>query len=380
VNTVFFDALVLREPYTGVAQAVHNLIAAVAVADPSRNYRALIPRTLRARFPASDNLKITRSWLVGGQSPSVRVFYEQFLLPFRISSHEARFAHFPAYVAPRMTYIPFVLTIHDLIAFTHPLFCKGSTVKHFATIMPRNVEKASRICVPSEFVKRELLKQFSNCSPGKVSVVPFAPATKPSGVTRKEARRVLAEKYGLDKPYFLFVGNLEIKKNLPTLLRAFFAARMRCKFPHMLVLAGRPGFSYSVVRSAYEGLAMEEMLFQPGFVPQEDLPLFYRGATALCFPSLVEGFGLPVLEALQEGTPCLLSDIPPFRELAGDCATYVPMADLVAWREAIERIVDEKLPKPGVEDARVRRASGFTWERTARATMSVYKSLEEELL
>ncbi len=379
MKRVFVDALVLREPFTGVANALVRTVQAVADLDGARSYHVLVPRSLRSPFRPAPNLSVSRSLLVGGGSPGWRVFYEQFLLPFSVARFRADYAHFPAYVAPRLLFLPFVLTVHDVIPFTHPAFCRKSTVRHFKFAVPRSVEKAVRVIVPSEFVRSALLEVFPSCPPEKVKVAPLAPAHPPSRLSASKARALLKERYGIDFPFFLFVGNIEPKKNLLTLLKAFFAARMRSGFPHKLLIVGSEGWLTEPFHRTLLTHDMGDMVETPGYLPAEDLPAFYRAAAAFCFPSLVEGFGLPVLEAMQEGTPCLLSDIPVFRETAGRDAVFLPPVDLAAWREAIERAAAGEYDSAPLRDARKARAARFTWERTARLVTEAYSDLEDEI-
>ena len=376
---VAFNALILRKPFSGVTYSVLRLLQALVKLDKERNYRVLIPRAVRGDLPKQDNIKTFSPWFVSGHSPKSRVFYEQAVLPFSIAGLSANYAHFPAYVAPRLLFIPFIVTIHDLISLTHPALCKSSTVMHFKFALKRAIEKAARIVVPSNTVKKELLRLFSACPSEKVSVTPFAAVHPPARLSRKAAKRLLNERYDINFPFFLFVGNIEPKKNLPTLLKSFFAAKMKRNFRHKLVIIGRKGWKYDKEDLLYKTLAMDEMVHELGYVDEENLPLFYRAATALCFPSLVEGFGLPVIEAMQEGCPCLLSDIPVFREIASDCAEFLPLVDIEKWRLAIEDAALGAFAGKTLEERRMQMASTYSWERTAKLTMDVYTSLEREL-
>lgn len=376
MTRVFINALILREPFAGVSYSIYRTISAIVALDDERWYSILVPRSLKRKFPKKTNVSISRSLFVGGTRPLARVFYEQAMLPFSISKHVASFAHFPAYVAPRMLFVPFVVNIHDVIPFTHPAFVKNSTVRHFKFALPRTVDRAAQIIVPSHFVKNQLLNIFRDCDPAKLSVVPFAPAHAPSELSKADARRIIREKYFIDKPFFLFTGVVEPKKNLPTLFKAFFAARAKNGFPHVLVVLGSRGWMADKTLFVSDTLRMDEILEMPGYVPEADMPAFFRAATAFCFSSFVEGFGLPILEAMQEGCPCLLSDIPVFREVAGTNAEFLPMIDIQAWRIAIENAVEGKYGSDKQEKARKAHAAKYSWERTAKETLDVYKYFE----
>jgi glycosyltransferase involved in cell wall biosynthesis len=308
----------------------------------------------------------------------MRIMYEQLVLPFTVHKLGADLLHFPAWVAPRMIRVPYVVTVHDVIPLLLPMFCRNGTVRHFKNMLPRSVAGAAAIIVPSEQVKRELLSVFSDVEQDSVSVVPFAPVHAPFQGSRDAARRRLSEKYGISDPFLLCVGNIEPRKNLGHLLKAFFAARMKEKFSHRLVIVGRKAWRADLVNRLVESHGMSDMVTIAGYVPEADMGAFYTSASAFCFPSIAEGFGIPLLEALAAGCPCLVSDIPVFHELAGDQATFLPMADLLPWRVAIEQVASAK-PDPSAERSRKVRAAQFNWRNTARGVMSVYDRVEKEL-
>ncbi|MDZ7816270.1 MAG: glycosyltransferase family 1 protein [Planctomycetota bacterium] len=376
--TVAVNALILREPFAGVAYAIYRSMCAVAKYQHERDFVFFVPRSFNRVFPDTGNVTRKRSLFVGGKSASSRVIYEQLIMPFSFPRLNADYAHFPAWVAPKMFYLPFVVTIHDLIPFYYPAFCKKSTVRHFKSAVPHTVERADRIVVPTQYVRNTLLEKFDTVDEDVVSVVPFAPAHDPCPISRAAAKRLLAEKYGIKGDFLLYVGNIEPKKNLPLLLKAFFAARIRRSFPLKLVIVGRKAWKTGEFDRAVLGHDMEDMLIMPGYVPEGDVSCFYKAAKAFCFPSVVEGFGLPVIEALQEGCPCLLSDIPVLHETAGSAATYLPLTDLSAWREAIEKVADTKTTVQE-RDILQKQAARFSWKRTAQELGNVYSSLEEQI-
>jgi glycosyltransferase involved in cell wall biosynthesis len=374
---VSFDCLILREPYTGVGYSILRMVESLAEGDEARQYSALVPRSFSRKLP--QNVDVRRSWLVGGSSATSRVFYEQLVLPFTAYRHRADYFHFPAWVAPKMLRIPYVLTVHDVIPFLYPAFCRNATVKHFKSLVPRSVQNAMAVIVPSESVKRDFGEVFRNCPMDKVHVVPFAPVHPSCQQRGHEAKKLLEKAYSIDAPYFLAVGNIEPRKNLPTLLKAFFAAKVRRNFPHKLVLVGPSPKGFPKLDRIIEGHGMGEMVISLDYVPEEHIAHLYSCCTAFCFPSLTEGFGLPLLEALQEGCRCLVSDIPAFHELAGKDAQYLPVTDLAAWREAIEVAADKGSGDAVARKIRQDRAASFTWKRTAEGIRAVYRKVEEEL-
>ncbi len=181
----------------------------------------------------------------------------------------------------------------------------------------------------------------------------------------------------LPKEYVLFVGNLEPKKNLPLLIQAFYAAKMNRKLPHKLVLAGQRGWSMGPLeRLIREHRAADFTLFT-GYVPQAALPALYSLADVFVMPSLVEGFGMPVLEAMACGCPVVVSSDPALQEVGGAAAHVTPyLADkpLQPLREALEEMLLDRSGKRSEMVARgIERARLFTWKRTAELTHATYE-------
>jgi glycosyltransferase involved in cell wall biosynthesis len=162
-----------------------------------------------------------------------------------------------------------------------------------------------------------------------------------------------------DRPYILSVGALQPRKNLLTLIRAY----RQLKLPVELVIAGQRGWMWEEIeREAGNGVVLL------GYVPDAELPALYRGAAVVAMPSLYEGFGLPLLEAMACGAPVVASNASCFPEVVGDAATLVDPHDVPAWAAALQRVIESPPPR----EVSVRRAAAFTWERTARETLAVY--------
>jgi glycosyltransferase involved in cell wall biosynthesis len=229
------------------------------------------------------------------------------------------------------------------------------------------------VIVPSEFVKRELLERL-RIPPEKVRVAPlgvgaeFEPASA-------DAVQAICRRYGIAQPYLLCVGNLEPKKNLAATVRAFGLAKQTGGLPHQLVLAG--GKSWGSVDIEREAAALPaDTLRRIGYVAPEDLPALYSGAEALLFWSLVEGFGLPALEAMACGTPVVCSDRGALPEVVREAALVVPVGEAEALAAAIRRVTaDGALRTQLVADGR-RRAAEFTWRGHADAVLAAYAELD----
>jgi len=191
---------------------------------------------------------------------------------------------------------------------------------------------------------------------------------RPQSSERVEAVR---EKYGIDKPYILFAGTIEPRKNLVTLLRAF--APLTKDFPHLLVLAGARGWFSEPVFAEVERLGLKERVAFTEYVPEEDLPALMSGADVFVYPSLGEGFGLPPLEAMACGTPVICSNAPALPEVVGEDAITVLPTEVEAWTEAMRQVLSDADMRAKLREKGLKRAQKFSWERTAQLTLKAFE-------
>lgn len=216
----------------------------------------------------------------------------------------------------------------------------------------------------SEFTKKEMVALW-HIAPEKVHVVPCACSPVLTREASRERLDRLREKYDLPEQFVLFVGNSNPRKNLTRLLRAFDALKECRKVPHQLVVAGEQGWKFDKEK-ALRNLKHREAIRFIGFVPDEDMPALYSAAGAFAFPTLYEGFGIPVLEAQSCGVPVLTSECTSLPEVGGEGALYVDPYDEKAiaeglWKLLTDRELAETLVRSGYENVK-----RFSWERSAR--------------
>ena len=363
---VAINALLLSGRYSGVEKAILELLRHIGE-DTEDEMVALVGSDFDASVLEGCRIAVERL-PVSTRSRLARIAYEQALLRRRLDGFDV--FHAPGYVAPPRLPIPMVLTVYDLIALRHPRLAARSNVMHYRLRLPRSARAAARIIVPTECVARDVTEQF-HIPGGRIRVVPLGVAERfrpPSA----EAVAALRGRHGLGGPFLLFVGNVEPKKNLPTLLRAVAALR-RDGRPHALVIAGVRGWKCREVYALPAELGIEDAVRFLGYVPEDDLPALYGAAEAFAFPSLVEGFGLPPLEAMACGTPVVASDADALVETAGDAALHVPARDAAALADALRRVLDDASLRERLVEAGLARAAEFTWTRTAEQTRAVYR-------
>jgi glycosyltransferase involved in cell wall biosynthesis len=270
----------------------------------------------------------------------------------------AELVHATGLLIPR-TGLPLVVTVHDVAAARHPdLHPPRHTEQQRAQL--KLLHRASAIVAVSQATADDLSQL--GVSPDRLVVAPLGATPLPHPDLSSIAQLP-------DRSYLLTVGETSPRKGYPLLLHAF----SRVRGDVALVIVGPPASDEQRLRSLIAELGISARVRRMGPVSDAALAGLYRGALALCFPSVAEGFGLPVLEAMAAGVPVLARDIPVARELAGDAALFIAGDDPRGWTDAIGRIVSEPALRSALADAGLERAAEFTWDRTAAATLSAYR-------
>lgn len=273
-----------------------------------------------------------------------------------------------------------VLTIHDLIPLLFPQSVRPRHRYYFRFAIGRLVQTADAIIVDAESTKRAILERFK-VSENKITVIylgvdraRFHPIDDEGVITR------VRERYGVgSEPFILFVGNIEPRKNLSVLIRAFaeIVKSSRIDTDIRLVIAGSKGPLAQEVLALPSRLGLTARVIFPGVIGDEDLPALYSGASLFVFPSLYEGFGFPVLEAMSCGTPVISSNTSSLPEVAGDAAVLVhpTISDL---RDAILKLLTQTTLRDELRQRGFDRVRQFSWDETARRTWLVYKKVCSE--
>jgi glycosyltransferase involved in cell wall biosynthesis len=268
-----------------------------------------------------------------------------------------------------------IVTVHDLAFLT----CPGSVPPGVAARLTRSarssVRRAVRVVADSEHTRRDVI-ELLGAPPSRVTTIHLAAGAAFRPPTDAEAdRRRLATRYGLRFPYVLYVGTTNPRKNLARLLPAFAAARRRARLPHSLVLVGDPGFAHASVLAQIDELGLAGAVVLPGYTDDADMPAIYGAADLLAFPSLYEGFGLPVLEAMSAGCPVLTSNVSSLPEIAGDAALLVDPTSVEEIDAGIERALTDAALRAGLVERGLRQAAKFSWARAAAEHLRLYREL-----
>ena len=298
-----------------------------------------------------------------------RLAWQQIGLPRRARAEGVDLLHVTGFDAPLIRPCPVVLTVHDLIGALFPALLPPVSRWYWGRWLPRTVRSADVVIADSEATRADLVR-LTGRPPESVEVILLGvdPCFRP--LTFKESEPTLA-RYGLNRPYLLFVGTREPRKGLDTLLEAY--GRLAVKHPHELVLVGAAGWGEPEGTPEARPAAWRDRVRVLDYVPNQDLPAVYSGAAALALPSRYEGFGLPVLEAMACGVPVVCSNAASLPEAAGGAALLVPPDDPQALAKALERVLTDPDLAGRLRQQGLDRAGRLTWEKTARQTLAVYE-------
>ncbi len=286
-----------------------------------------------------------------------RLVWVQASLPFRVLADRASLLFSPVPEVMLMPTVPQVVVVHDLIPMRFPDEFPRH-VQYFRYLLPVLLKRCRAIVADSEHTKRDLT-MFYGIEAGKIRVVPC-------GYDRSRYRPGIdVERVKAARSYLLYVGILLPHKNLRQLLKGF--AFVAPKLPHTLIIAGRkdPRY-YPALEAEVRLLGLEGRVSFLDYVPADELPALYAGADMLILPSLWEGFGLPVLEAMACGTPVVATDIGPVREVVGDAGFLIDPADPNEMADAVLRVVGDEALRTELIARGFQRAARFSWEATAR--------------
>ena len=271
------------------------------------------------------------------------------------------------YIRPPMSDVPIVTTVHD-ISFEHfPAMFTLMARARMRALIPWSARRSRAVLTGSAYSRMDLIERYG-LSEDRVWVTPYAADARFRLHSRAEIEAVL-ERLRLPHDYVLCVGNLQPRKNLPRLLDAY--AQLSNTRPP-LVVVGQRAWLHSDVFSSLRRLAMADQIHLTGYVAGTDLPALYSGALAFVYPSLFEGFGLPILEAMASGAPTVASNTSSIPEVAGNAAIQVDPTDVDAIAEALDRVISSESLRATMRKRGFRQAAQFSWDRCAEATLTAY--------
>lgn len=277
------------------------------------------------------------------------------------------------YVGPFWRPCPLVVSVHDVAFKRYADFFSPRDRLLFATLLPLTLRRANAVITISAHAQQEILKLFPYLE-GKVHVTQLAPSPLFRHVSDRKALDSVRARYGIHSDFVLAVGNLQPRKNLLRLVRAFASVRAEIG-PVQLVIVGKEQWKSSSLYETVRRLGLEREVIFPGYVPDENLVPLYSAARMLAYPSIYEGFGLPILEAMACGTPVVASNTSAMPEVAADAALLVDPYEQRQIARAIVELIKNRALALSLSERGLERARRFCWRKTAEKTLRVYENV-----
>lgn len=363
-----FDATPLQiARHSGVGNYASQLLTALIDRGDARQYALLANRALNGETPPGTLGQ------VGRRFPN-RSAWMQLALPRDLAALQPDVCHFTNSIAPLRAPCPIVITLHDMSLFVHSRLHPLKSQLVVRPLIPAMARRAAAIITVSHHAKRDIVTGL-RLPPEKVHVIYEAAAPQYRVIADAAELDRVRRRYELTRPFILYVGTIEPRKNLTRLVTAFAQAQRH--YPDLeLVLVGQLGWKYASLLKAIEDLDLGRAVRRLGYVPNADLPALYNLARALAFPSLYEGFGLPVVEAMACGTPVLTSNGSSLAEIAEGASWLIDPLEVEAIADGLLRLAADDELHARLRLAGLTRATKFSWERAARETVQVYDAVQ----
>ncbi|HSW98141.1 MAG TPA: glycosyltransferase family 1 protein [Candidatus Saccharimonadales bacterium] len=324
------------------------------------------------RQPGSDFPKESEKWHYRIVKPAK--LWTQFGLPFDLYTHSPRPSVFfsPTHYAPRFCPVPTVISIMDLSYIHYPQLFTAKDLYQLQNWTAYSVKNATKILTISEASKRDIIK-FYSVSQDKVAVTYLG--IKAISMTKTVDIDSLQEKYGISKDYILFVGTLQPRKNIVRLVEAYSKLLKDPKKIPQLLIVGKKGWLYEEILAAPKLYGVEEHVKFLEFVNDDQLHALYKHALFFILPSLYEGFGLPVLEAMSLGCPVITSNVSSLPEAGGDAAFYIDPMNIDEITHAMEKLLADKKLRDAMTEKGYQQVKKFSWEKTAKKTLEILQEV-----
>ena len=376
----------------GVGRFEVDLLKVMYEIDTVNSYRVYVPSAVRPDLPGQEDrwryrlCSFNRLWSQIALSTYLAIDRP---LP------DVFFA--PVHYAPRVCPAPLVVGIMDLSFLRFPKLFRKCDLYKLVNWTAYSVKKAKKIIAISQSTKDDIIKLYG-VEPSKVALV-HPGVSVMTMTTTAPASDEVKKKYGIEGDYLLYVGTLQPRKNLVRLIEAFKSIKCQARLPApersdggpvssvkyknkklQLVIVGKKGWMCEVIFEKVKELNLEKEVVFTGYVPDEELPVLYKGAACFVLVSLYEGFGFPVLEAMSLGVPVVCSNISSLPEIVGDCGIVVNPESADAIARGIEKVLsmsNEEIKK--LRNEGMKRASKFTWEKAAKQTLAILEEVGKRI-
>jgi glycosyltransferase involved in cell wall biosynthesis len=364
---IAFDGTTLRPGRTGVGYYTEHLLHHLAQEGPEEELVVISNRPVDTTRPLPPRVAVRSApWRLP------RMAWMQTLAPRMLREIHADIAHFTNGMLPITSPVPTVVTIHDMSLTMYPRYHPPRRVLLNRPLVDLAARRADAIITVSQSAKRDIMRLYG-LPAGRVHVVHEAAAPSFQRVTGAEELERVRRQYALPARFILYVGTIEPRKNLPKLIEGFAKRRESGDLPHELVCVGPYGWLSRDIEELIDRLHVEDAVHFPGYVPFGDLPALYSLAEMFVFPSLYEGFGLPVIEAMACGVPVVTGHVPALMEVAGGAVELVEQLDAESLGDVMVALARNSDRRHELSRLGLERAKAFSWQRAARETLDVYR-------
>ncbi|GAH31265.1 unnamed protein product [marine sediment metagenome] len=351
----------------GVGLYTRNIVKNLLEIDKDNQY-VLFYQGKRRKTSFSGYSNVEEQWI----NVPYKMLWDQIFIPFSALKSRIDLLFSPKWTVPLVLPCKTVIVVPDVGYYLYPEFYGLKDILYLKFIIPLYLRKTTRIIAVSHTSKKDIIK-FTGVDKSKIVAIHVATDIFTGPLNSSFIEKVKT-KYALPSRFILHVGIIYPEKNVERLIQAF--AKVAEKFPHKLVLVGGFRWKYSRVFGLIEEFNLKDKVIITNWIPRSELPAFYKLADLFAFPSLYEGFGVPVLEAMACGCPVVTSSTGATPEIVGDAALIVnPKSVDEIYKATVRVLEDEKLKKELVSKGYAR-AKKFSWEKSARETLSVFKELE----
>jgi glycosyltransferase involved in cell wall biosynthesis len=361
-----------RLPYYrmgGISRYVIQLIQALAKVPGEESYTVFSSRKDSANYITTEENRFTAKKL---WTPSHHRL-EKWALAVELLPHKIDVLHSPDFIPPANGTFRRIITVHDLTFLHYPEFLTSDSRRYYSDQIRWAVTTADHIAADSEATRKDLI-DLLGVPEAKVTTIHLAAEPVHTVDHLPVAIEQTLSRYGLSRGFILNVGTLEPRKNIPTLLRAYHRLREDKQIDPLLVIVGSKGWIYNDIFQEIYRLGLSESVRHLESVTDIELAHLYRAAGVFAFPSFYEGFGLPALEAMHAGCPVVASQRGSLLEVVGNAGLLLDPDDVNSWMEALESILTDSSLAAELAEAGRQRARQFSWLKTARATLALYRN------
>jgi glycosyltransferase involved in cell wall biosynthesis len=372
----------LQQTATGSGEHLYYLLEGLDSVDRTSSYLVLYPRLTRSRIlrvpPLGANFEIRE---MRGTSARLgarlgKLWWEQVTLKQQCAAERVDLLHSPYFASPLSPNVPTVVTVHDVIPLILPRYGSALHTRLYMRLVSAAARKARAIITVSGTSKKDIARVLG-IPEERIHVVYNAVDRSFHPVDDQRFIDGVRESHGIADDFLLYFGGFDVRKNVERIVRAYHLARDSFARPIQLVIAGAMDLVghplYPDPRPVIRDLGLEKQVIVTGRISEEEKPLLYSAATAFVFPSLYEGFGLPVLEAMACGTPVITSNVSSLPEVAGDAALLVEPESVEEIARAMVRLMNDSGLRDELRGRGLRRVRQFDWEASAARTLDIYR-------